>query len=258
MDEEKKLKANICIVQALLFAFQALFFGITGLVLGYDATILFLYYATSVTLHAAVLIALLLLRDKFRFEDGTCCENINIPNSLTLFRISSIPTIFFLFIGELSESSLFIIIPFVAIVFITDFLDGIIARSLKQITTIGKYLDSSSDYLLLFFTSIIFFVYSLIPLWFFVLIVIRLVSHAGGIILLSALKKTIVFSTSLLGKASIAATMILFVLELVRYYVVKMAFLEPIYIAIEIVAGAIISASLVEKLAILWKEWRGK
>jgi phosphatidylglycerophosphate synthase len=258
MEAEKKLITNIIVVIISLLVFQAIFFGIVSGLFDYNAKIIIFFYITTIVFHLTILGLLIVLRDRFRFEDGTCCEYINIPNILTLFRISSIPTIFFFFIGELSQASLFFTIPFVAIVFATDFLDGIIARSLKQITTIGKYLDSTSDYLLLFFTAIIFLVYGLIPIWFFILIVVRLASHAAGILILSALKKSIVFSTSFLGKASVAATMILFVLELIRHWLPEIPALEVAFIAIEAITGVIVFASLIEKSVILWKEWRGK
>jgi phosphatidylglycerophosphate synthase len=258
MEAEKKLVTNIIIVIISLLVFQAIFFGIVSGLLNYDANIIVLFYVITIMFHLTMLGLLIFLRDRFRFEDGTCCEYINIPNILTLFRISSIPTIFFFFTGELSQASLIFILPFVAIVFATDFLDGIIARSLKQITTIGKYLDSTSDYLLLFFTAIIFLVYGLIPIWFFILLVVRLASHAAGILLISALKKSIVFSTSFLGKASVAATMILFVIELVRHQLPEIPALEIVFIAIEVITGVIVFASLVEKSVILWKEWRRK
>jgi cardiolipin synthase len=70
---------------------------------------------------------------------------MNIPNFLTILRILSIP----LFIILLSYGfySLALLLFFCAGV--TDALDGFLARTFKQKTTLGAYLDPIADKLLL-------------------------------------------------------------------------------------------------------------
>jgi cardiolipin synthase len=75
-------------------------------------------------------------------------ENIfSIPNIITLTRIFSIPFIVILFYIHTSSSLLFCLILFI-VVGLTDFLDGYLARKLKQISTFGRFLDPIADKLL--------------------------------------------------------------------------------------------------------------
>lgn len=72
---------------------------------------------------------------------------INIPNFLTLFRISLIPifvVIFYLpFCGHHIVSAIIF-----AIAAITDWLDGYLARKLKQVSSFGEFLDPVADKLI--------------------------------------------------------------------------------------------------------------
>lgn len=71
----------------------------------------------------------------------------SIPNRLTLFRILLIPIVVGLFyldkpLGYLAAATLFLIAC------LTDFLDGYLARTFKQVTSIGSFLDPLADKLL--------------------------------------------------------------------------------------------------------------
>jgi phosphatidylglycerophosphate synthase len=255
MKDNERLVRNIIVCQALILACQATFFGFMSALFAYGHTITMLYYAVAVVCAALFTFLLIVLRDRFAYEDGTRTTGINLPNALTLFRIGSLPTVFFLLLDISNKCALSIIIPFIAIVFVTDFLDGLLARAMRQTTLIGKYLDSSSDYLLLFFTSLIFFYYGLIPVWLFALLIARLVVQTGGVAVLSLKQKQIAYTISLLGKISVAATMILFVVELFRFAIGAGKVPDAVFIVVEIITGVIIGASLVEKAFIIKKEW---
>jgi CDP-diacylglycerol--glycerol-3-phosphate 3-phosphatidyltransferase len=104
---------------------------------------------------------------------------MNLPNSITLTRIASVPLlIWFLsphspFQGageqELAASALFIAAS------ITDGLDGYLARKLNQITTIGMLLDPLADKLMVTAAYIILVAYNprIVPPWIAVLIIGR-------------------------------------------------------------------------------------
>jgi len=71
----------------------------------------------------------------------------NIPNMLCYFRIAVIPvmTVLFFFDGMVAAwLNLFVF----ALAGLSDFLDGVIARRTGQMTLLGKFLDSSSDKML--------------------------------------------------------------------------------------------------------------
>jgi cardiolipin synthase len=72
---------------------------------------------------------------------------VTIPTFLTLFRIAAIPVVIGLFFWKSPLSSWFASILFL-IACITDFLDGYVARALKQVTHFGGFLDPLADKLL--------------------------------------------------------------------------------------------------------------
>lgn len=74
---------------------------------------------------------------------------LNLPNKITVVRILLIPFIIFFYLassfmvcGKLIATILF------ALACLTDFLDGYLARKLNQVTTLGKFLDSIADKML--------------------------------------------------------------------------------------------------------------
>ena len=104
---------------------------------------------------------------------------MNLPNSITLTRIFSIPLLIWILstqrlsgIGgqkELLASALFIAAS------ITDGIDGYLARKRGQITTIGMLLDPLADKLLIAaaFVALVQFNPSLVPAWVAVVIIGR-------------------------------------------------------------------------------------
>ena len=72
----------------------------------------------------------------------------NLPNALTLFRIVVIPVVIGFFYLESELGSWIAAICFL-IACITDYLDGYFARTLKQVTNLGSFLDPVADKLLI-------------------------------------------------------------------------------------------------------------
>jgi len=73
---------------------------------------------------------------------------LNIPNTLTSLRIASIPLILFLLDTGKPRSSFWATLAFSA-AFLTDWLDGFIARKKNLVTRVGKLLDPLADKLLI-------------------------------------------------------------------------------------------------------------
>lgn len=71
----------------------------------------------------------------------------NVPNLLCFFRIAVIPVMIWLFYHDGFASAWINVILF-SIAGITDFLDGYLARAWNQTTILGKFLDSSTDKML--------------------------------------------------------------------------------------------------------------
>ena len=78
----------------------------------------------------------------------------NLPNSLTLLRIILIPVIIFLFISN-DDSNRFLAFVLFLIASITDYLDGFLARYMKQQTSFGEFLDPVADKLLVIITMML-------------------------------------------------------------------------------------------------------
>jgi len=73
--------------------------------------------------------------------------NMNIPNSLTIFRIILIPVFVIVFYLPASWSNILACIIF-SLAAITDLLDGYLARKLGQISKLGAFLDPVADKLM--------------------------------------------------------------------------------------------------------------
>lgn len=94
----------------------------------------------------------------------------NLPNTLTLFRLLLVPVLAFAYFCVDGENHIFALVVFV-VATITDFLDGIIARSTNQITQIGMVMDPLADKLLKIVTLICFCVDGVLPIWLVVLLI---------------------------------------------------------------------------------------
>ena len=85
--------------------------------------------AVSAACHAGLAAFLLWRREDFRIEGtDTRLGRINAPNVLTIGRISSIPTILFLVLLARDYAVLPVALPFICLVFASDFVDGLVAR----------------------------------------------------------------------------------------------------------------------------------
>lgn len=112
--------------------------------------------------------------------------NKQVPNLLSLLRLVSCGL--FLIIGQ--NTALFIML--VALIGLTDLLDGYLARKYECQSDLGAQLDSIGD--LAFFVSLL--VYTCAHKW-------PLVSGAKGILLATAISKTIPLATSLIRRKRI-------------------------------------------------------
>jgi CDP-diacylglycerol--glycerol-3-phosphate 3-phosphatidyltransferase len=181
---------------------------------------------------------------------------VNAPNVLTIGRISSIPTILFLVQLARDYALLPVALPFLCVVFATDFVDGILARRGGGITFVGRYLDSSSDYLLLIAVSILYLLEGLIPAWFFWLLMGRLVLFAAGMALAALRQGTVKPVATFLGKASIFAVMVLYALEAAERFGVPWVGDPRVVRIFEFVVAGIVVVSLADKAVFLRRLFR--
>jgi CDP-diacylglycerol--glycerol-3-phosphate 3-phosphatidyltransferase len=249
---EKSIRTSITLHGALFFVAQASLLTVVTLAyrMGWPRFALFLGISAA---YHGLLTGLLVMRSAdFRVEStGTQLPRVNLPNTLTLGRLSSLPSILYLIIQASTYSVVPVILPLMTIVFATDFLDGMIARRQKQITFVGRYLDSTSDYLMIVAVSIIFYYYDLVPLWFFILILCRLILFAAGMALLALRSGKTDPQATFLGKASIFALMVLYVMKVAGMIGVPWIGDDTVIRIVEYVVALIVVASLVDKAIFL-------
>ncbi len=96
----------------------------------------------------------------------------NLPNTITLMRISVVPFLFVLLADPSEFWSLILAILFVAAA-ITDLVDGYIARKYQLVTTMGKFLDPIADKLIINTAMILMIPIGRIPAWIVAITIMR-------------------------------------------------------------------------------------
>ena len=170
--------------------------------------------------HALLLLFLLLYKSKFKnTRTQISSEKINAANLITLCRISSVPLIEFLLKQYKVHGILIVLSAVITFIFLTDLFDGLIARNCNQETEIGGMLDSMSDYSLLTLVSIVYFQLGLLPRWFFYLIFTRLLFQTLGMTFFMLIKYPVEIKSTYGGKITVAATMILYGIKLLQFFI---------------------------------------
>lgn len=98
---------------------------------------------------------------------------MNIPNSLSIFRLVLIPCFIFAYFLP-GESNNYLIASLIFVLSgLTDYFDGYIARRLNQITDLGKLLDPLADKLTQLTVFVCLYIDKIIPLWLVILYVVK-------------------------------------------------------------------------------------
>jgi CDP-diacylglycerol--glycerol-3-phosphate 3-phosphatidyltransferase len=148
---------------------------------------------------------------------------LNLPNILSISRLVLLPLILFF----IATKQTIVALVFMIISWITDALDGYIARRTNQVTNIGKVLDHFVDKIWVG-TILVFLVITRdLPWWI-----------AGGVILrdilivigssLAIQKRSVVYSSNILGKVagfSFAVLMVTYLLDFSHSQIIRNALL---------------------------------
>lgn len=242
-----RLTSSIYVTILFLFAFQCLVYA--GFWLGYRLALPYTlaFAVLSVSFHLLVFFLLLRFREEFYIEEtGVRLEAINLANLVTLCRLTSLPTTLILVLAAKDYPIKAPLVALVAFVFATDFIDGWISRTAKQVTKFGKMADSASDYSLIVVLSVVYQYYFLIPPLFFALIVFRLALQTVFAFILLGRRSRIVAKSTLFGKAAVASTMMLYAME--TFFLVAPAGFSSVRAWGEGVVGAIVFASIFDKI----------
>ena len=198
--------------------------------------------------HGLLVLCSLIVGKEFRLEaTGETLKRINLPLFLSFARICSVPTLVFLFLSIEEINASIALVPLLGFLFLTDLLDGFLARSLNQTTRIGRILDSAGDYLLILAISWVFLIIDFIPIWLFLIVIVRLVVQTIGIITLYFLRGYSYLKLSFLGKASVFAVFAIYGIELLEYLRMPGLSHPTVIMILEILAAGIVGVSLLEK-----------
>ena len=104
-----------------------------------------------------------------------------IPNLLSISRLFFLPVVIYLIIIENDVLA----VAAMGIIWVSDYIDGYIARRFKQKTELGLLLDPIADKITSAFVFLILYIYRDFPLWVFILVVSRdIIILTGGYYLL--------------------------------------------------------------------------
>lgn len=159
----------------------------------------------------------------------------NAPNVLSVSRIVFLPFVIFLIKHDFAPWSVIAL----GTLWITDFIDGYIARKFRQETDLGLLLDPVADKLTSAALFITLFLYRDFPLWIVIIILTRDFLILGGAYFL--VRRRRIYSSSKLGRITtvlISVIILLYVLNLQIYS------LWLCYLLIVLIAATTISYGL--------------
>ena len=158
---------------------------------------------------------------------------MNIPNLLTIFRISLVP-IFVIFV---IHNDLWMALVIFILAGITDGLDGFIARLLNQRTVVGAYLDPIADKMLLMSAYIGLAFKDMLPGWLSVIVVSRDVIILAGIAIISLMGKGTEIRPSIASKFTTVFQILTIIIILYPFPIFYIRFFIPITAALTILSG---------------------
>ena len=141
---------------------------------------------------------------------------INGPTILTIVRIILTPVVIAGIFVEGLPAKIIALICFI-LASITDHIDGRWARKDKLVTDFGAFLDPLADKMLTNLTFLAFVMLGQMPLWMFMVILIR--DYAVDGLRMIAARKNVTISASIFGKVKTTVQMIVLIMMLLNLIV---------------------------------------
>ena len=102
-------------------------------------------------------------------EDAVSSRILTVPNILSMIRLALVPVLLVLLLEGFDALALLLLV----VAGLTDYLDGLLARRLNQVSRLGQLLDPAADRLFIFATSVGLAVRGVVPWWLVVIVVGR-------------------------------------------------------------------------------------
>jgi CDP-diacylglycerol--glycerol-3-phosphate 3-phosphatidyltransferase len=146
---------------------------------------------------------------------------LNLPNSLSLLRILTAPVLVVLLLSPDKSLSIASALLF-AVICVTDWLDGYIARKRGSVTPLGKFLDPLADKILITTAFIMLIPLGRVPAWVVAFIISREIAVTG--LRSIASNMGVVIQASRLGKFKTISQIVAIVPLLIHYEVAGVDF----------------------------------
>ena len=169
---------------------------------------------------------------------------MNVPNLLTGARLVAVPVFVGLFLRGERRAALAVFVG----AMITDALDGILARALKQFTRIGALLDPVADKLLGLAALVLLCWSALLPWWLLGITLFRDVCIVTAIWLLERSGRSYTVRPTRFGKYATAALAATTVLALVQGATEAAAPTRPLLIALAMISAVCVVVSWAQYL----------
>jgi CDP-diacylglycerol--glycerol-3-phosphate 3-phosphatidyltransferase len=194
---------------------------------------------------AYVLCSLPYIRDR----SGAQREGFEAANILTSLRLFAVPPVLVL----LLEGRVVTAAALYLVAVTTDMIDGYVARKYGQETVFGVMLDPVADILLTMALFLFLWLNGDIPLWLFIILVIRYTQFFAGLIVLAALDSTPTLRATATGKFVGVVQALGIILLMVRA-VTGIAWPPGMYrLLIYLALGTAFSSVIVSQSVIGWK-----
>jgi cardiolipin synthase len=144
---------------------------------------------------------------------GFARQVLTLPNLITLARLACLPVFLWLLFGKENRAAAAALL---AVLGITDWVDGFLARHLGQVSELGKILDPVADRLLFIVGAGGILIDGSVPTWFAVIVLVRETLVGGATLLLAALGARRI-DVTWFGKAGTFGLMIAFPLFLASH-----------------------------------------
>ena len=102
-------------------------------------------------------------------KDAVSSRIFTVPNILSMFRLGLVPVLLVLLLEGMDALALLLLV----VAGITDYLDGLLARRLNQVSRLGQLLDPAADRLFIFAASVGLAIRGVVPWWLVVVVVGR-------------------------------------------------------------------------------------
>lgn len=155
-----------------------------------------------------------------------------LPNYISIFRLFLCIPLYFSLEGINSDSNYrFITVGIIFIAFLSDILDGHIARKRKLISEFGKIIDPFADKIFVLIISIqLYFTNEILPVYFWIILSRDILIFVGGIIVSKINEQ--VLPSNLLGKITVTSIGLFFIYVIIGFSKVNIFYSILFYLSL--------------------------